>query len=465
MQPERIHQQLDRILASGHFGQSEALVRLLRFLVAESLAGRADRLKEYTLGVEVFQRGVDFDPRIDTIVRTQARRLRAKLESYYSAHVDDEIVIALPKGTYVPVMSARSSPQTVGRPRMLLLATILILILTSGTAAHRETERVPAQPRAEAPVRLHNAGSAESYRLYLKGRYERDPEQAMSYLESSLRADPEFAPAWLAQAEVYMKISRHALVAPTSVLPKAAYAAGRSIALGHDTAKAHLILANVASIVDWDFARAEAEFLLALRQDSFDGWTRLQYAQLLATLGRTHEALEQVRRIGAVDPNGSVMAASQAAIFLMARDYDRVLTHCGAVLDAAPEAEDCHFWMGRAFLAKGMPEEAIRAFEKRRAAESQGFSSPITAYLAAGRRVDALRLRQFAEQAARRQYVSPVSLAQMHFAFGETEAGFRYLERGLQLKDHSMLSLKQEPIYDPVRNNPRFQRILRIIGL
>lgn len=464
MQPERVQQQLERILASGHFGQSEALVRLLRFLVVESLAGRSDRLKEYTLGVEVFQRGVDFDPRIDTIVRTQVRRLRAKLETYYSARAEDEIVIALPKGTYVPVFRSRCSPPSAKRSRILPVAVILLLILIGGTAAHRETMQ-PSIPHAEAPARLQSTGSSESYRLYLKGRYERDPEQAMSYLEGSLRADSQFAPAWLAQAEIHMKSSRHALLPPSLVLPKAAHAAARTIALGHDTAKAHLILASVASILDWDFARAEGEFLIALRLDPFDGWARLQYAHLLAVQGRTHEALDQVRHIGAVDPNGSVMAASQAAIFLLARDYDRVLTHCAAVLDAAPDAVDCHFWMGRAFLAKGMPEEAIRAFEKRRTNESQGFSSPITAYLAAGRRREALRLRQFVEHAAGRQYVSPVSLAQMHFAFGETEAGFRHLERGLHWKDHSMLSLKQEPIYDPIRNSPRFQKILRTIGL
>jgi hypothetical protein len=74
--PALVRAQLDRILSSRAFGQAESLIRLLRYVVEETLSGRSERLKEYTLGIEAFQRGADFDPRIDTIVRTQMRRLR-----------------------------------------------------------------------------------------------------------------------------------------------------------------------------------------------------------------------------------------------------------------------------------------------------------------------------------------------------------------------------------------------------
>ena len=98
-----VQAQLARVLRSRKFVQATALSRLLRHVVQRTLEGRRDELKEYALGVDVFNRGADFDPRTDTIVRVQARRLRAKLQEYYETEGRaDPLVIALPRGAYVP---------------------------------------------------------------------------------------------------------------------------------------------------------------------------------------------------------------------------------------------------------------------------------------------------------------------------------------------------------------------------
>ena len=97
-------QQLDRVLSSTTFRQVDRLKRFLSFIVAESLAGRGDQLKEYVIGVQVFDKDASFDPRADPIVRVQARRLRARLVRYYHEEGGpDGIVIELPKGGYAPV--------------------------------------------------------------------------------------------------------------------------------------------------------------------------------------------------------------------------------------------------------------------------------------------------------------------------------------------------------------------------
>ncbi|MGH9374527.1 MAG: tetratricopeptide repeat protein, partial [Vicinamibacterales bacterium] len=78
------------------------MTRLLEFIVEQTLEGHADRLKEYSLGVDVFRRGTDFNPRTETIVRVQARRLRDKLEEYYATEGQaDPVGIEIPKGRYV----------------------------------------------------------------------------------------------------------------------------------------------------------------------------------------------------------------------------------------------------------------------------------------------------------------------------------------------------------------------------
>jgi predicted ATPase len=128
--------QLQRVLASAAFANAPALSRFLRYVVEHSLAGDAGSLKEYTLGVDVFARGADFDPRIDTIVRTHARRLRAKLEEYYrdDGHADP-VLIEVPKGHYVPVIARREPASGPAAP-----------LPSSATRADADT-RLPA-PRA-----------------------------------------------------------------------------------------------------------------------------------------------------------------------------------------------------------------------------------------------------------------------------------------------------------------------------
>src|SRR6476660_6092182 len=107
--------QLNRILASKAFRQSDRLKRFLSFIVEETLAGRGERLKEFVVGVEVFGKPASFDPRNDPIVRVQARRLRAQLARYYKEEAaEGELVVELPKGGYAPVFRAARSVAPAG---------------------------------------------------------------------------------------------------------------------------------------------------------------------------------------------------------------------------------------------------------------------------------------------------------------------------------------------------------------
>src|SRR3954465_9135874 len=104
--PDAIRAALERLVTSPQLESSPSLCRFLRYVVEETLAGRGGQIKEYSLGAEVFSRGDDFDPRIDPIVRVQARNLRARMARYYQGPgATEAVVIDLPKRTYVPVFS------------------------------------------------------------------------------------------------------------------------------------------------------------------------------------------------------------------------------------------------------------------------------------------------------------------------------------------------------------------------
>src|SRR5215831_14564188 len=102
---EAARRQLEKVLASLGFSRNERLSRFLRFVVEQHLAGRDEELKESVIAVEVLGRSPDHDPKRDSIVRTEASRLRARLSEYYLGEgKDDPLAIELPKGRYVPVL-------------------------------------------------------------------------------------------------------------------------------------------------------------------------------------------------------------------------------------------------------------------------------------------------------------------------------------------------------------------------
>jgi TolB-like protein len=108
---DEVRHELDRLLSSAGFANAGRMSRFLKFVVERSLAGEGERLKEYVIGVEVFDRDVDYDPRVDAIVRVEAARLRTKLAEYYAGEGrDDSVVLSLPKGGYSPVIKLAQRP-------------------------------------------------------------------------------------------------------------------------------------------------------------------------------------------------------------------------------------------------------------------------------------------------------------------------------------------------------------------
>ena len=131
--PSEVEQELAKILANPGFARAERLGRFLQFVVTQSLAGKADELKETLIGVEVYARAPNYDPRADSIVRMEASRLRSRLQEYYAAEgAADPVVIDIPKGGYAPLMT--SAPLSIAKPdsRGWIAAAALIAVALAG---------------------------------------------------------------------------------------------------------------------------------------------------------------------------------------------------------------------------------------------------------------------------------------------------------------------------------------------
>lgn len=139
---ELLKEELKRVLSSSTFARSERLSKLLRYLIERHLAGHDDELKESVIGVEVFGRRADYDPKLDSTVRTEAVRLRARLNKYYSAEGShDPVVIELPKGGYVPRWRPRAVSAEpairINKKRVWLAAGLIGVLIAATTAGVR----------------------------------------------------------------------------------------------------------------------------------------------------------------------------------------------------------------------------------------------------------------------------------------------------------------------------------------
>ena len=158
---EQVRLQLGRILSSEPFANADRLSRFLRYVVERSLAGEGDRLKEYVIGTEVFDRGERYDPRLDSIVRVEAGRLRAKLEEYYNRHgSNDAVIVRMARGGYAPSFERRQplDPPATRMSRGLALGSVAALIVAAMVAWgavrwSRAETRLPHPTIAVLPIK------------------------------------------------------------------------------------------------------------------------------------------------------------------------------------------------------------------------------------------------------------------------------------------------------------------------
>lgn len=165
---DAIRRELDRVLSSAGFARNDRQSQFLRFLVERHLGGRESELKESVIAVEVFGRKADYDPKLDGIVRTEAVRLRARLDKYYAAEgSQDPLIIELPKGGYRPVFRERPSLHPVRKARSVWIPWVLVslaaLALAAGTIWWRTRPSGVPITIAVLPFENHSQNPASDY--------------------------------------------------------------------------------------------------------------------------------------------------------------------------------------------------------------------------------------------------------------------------------------------------------------
>jgi TolB-like protein/DNA-binding winged helix-turn-helix (wHTH) protein/Tfp pilus assembly protein PilF len=311
----------------------------------------------------------------------------------------------------------------------------------------------------------------EAYNLYLKGLYfwnKRTGEgfqEAISYFQQATAKDPSYARAYAGLADVYALMGGYSGALTAQSMSQARAAALRALQLDDNLPEAHAALALIVQNHDYDWQTAEKEFKRAIELNPNYATGHQWFAEHLAWRGRFEEALRESERARQLDPLSLIIASDNAAILLYARQYDRAIAQFNAVREMDP-----NFPRGlliyAAYLHKGMFAEAQTVVENKFAANSPWQLANLAyIYGRTGKRAPAEReLRELLDINGR-QPVDPMVIVLAYIGMGDNDQAIAWLEKGYAAHSNGLTSIKVDPLYDPLRGDPRFQDLLRRVGL
>ncbi len=312
----------------------------------------------------------------------------------------------------------------------------------------------------------------QAYRLYLRGRYEwnkrsvKASEAAITYFRQALDIDPSYALAYSGIADAYAVESGY--LPASEIFPKTQTAALKAIELDPDLAEAHASLGLFYVQYGWDWAKAEAEFQRALRVNPNYPSAHSMYARLLCVLGRFPEAQAQIAKAQALDPLSNGIAVGVGLESYLARDFTRAEKQFRAVVPLDPNSTVAASYLALTLTATGRAQEGVQGYRKILAAYPEDISTMadlVRAYSLAGQKKEASELLEKIRAAPAYSTLLPTSTAEAYGAVGLLDQAFAELDRAFSERCWYLIFLNVEPIFDPLRQDPRFRVMQKRMSL
>ena len=320
--------------------------------------------------------------------------------------------------------------------------------------------------------------NAEAYQLFLRGRFfwnqgtEEGAKKSIEYFQQAIEKDPNYALAYSGLADAYDLAAGFSWLPPREAIPKAKAAALKAMEIDDNVAEAHAALGFSSFSYDWDWAAAERHFQRALALNpSGRAWCpceTLGYSMYLGALGRTDEAVGAVNRALEFDPFNLVLNFAMAKSLYMGRRYDESIQQGRKILEMEPRFPLAHWQLGVAYAEKGMYREAVSELEQDKAL-THGHPLPLS-YLGnilarSGDRSRAFQALEEMKTVSQQKYTTALGFARIYAGLGDKEQAFAWLEKAYEERSTGLYLLKVDPIWDPLRSDPRFNDLLRRIGL
>ena len=311
-----------------------------------------------------------------------------------------------------------------------------------------------------------------AYEQLLKGRFYRQKgpspenlEKAIECFNQAIAIDDKYALAYALLADAYQLMGANSYLDPKEAMPKAEGSARKASELDDGLAEAHYALARI-ELNNWYWMGAEQEFKRAIELSPSTALVHSGYALFLSKMGRHDQAISEIKRAMELDPLNINWSANLGYTLYFARQYRQAIEQLKKTMEMDKNYGQGHAILGYTYNATGQYNDAIAEFKD--VLRLRGDNTSDECYLGyalakAGRRSEAEAILKRLETT--KEYVSPVELADLYMGLDRKEQALSALERGYTAHDPQMQYLGIDSHCDPLRSEPRFQELIRKVGL
>ena len=323
-------------------------------------------------------------------------------------------------------------------------------------------------------IKKRYSQNSEAYQLYLKGRYNwlkftpEDHKRAAAYFNQAIAIDPNFALAYSGLSDTFAASAVNGWISPREGFLKSKIASNKAVQLDDSLAEAHASVGAIAMFYDYDWATAEQEYKRAIELNPSYEIAFDLYLYLLVALGRFDDGIRMAQRGIETAPASIVLSSDLGVAYYMARRFDDSFRQVQKTLDLEPNHPGLLTLLATLYEAKGMHNEAIE--QCRKAIDLVGRTSGVLSslghvYAESGRRDEAIKIINELLERSKSEYISPYDVAIIYVGLSDTEHAFEQLEKAYDDRAGWMINLNVDPIFDPIRSDPRFTELVHRMKL
>lgn len=350
------------------------------------------------------------------------------------------------------------------------------LLVLESTAAHDIATEIQDQlgvPNVNSHSVNGESVQPEAYEAYLKGRYfsnqrsEAGVQKSIEYFEEAIAKEPSFAAAYAGLAGCYSLLGSD-VMAPEVAREKARAAANKALQLDPTIAEGHAELGLVAFYYDWNWKQAEQELQRAIELNPSYGPGHQGYSYYLRAMGRLPEALQEAKQAQQLDPLSLAINTTLAGRYRDLGQYDQALTVIRHTLELNPNFEMAHELLASVYELQGNLESSVSEWQK--AVELSPDNPSVLAalghaYAISGNRTGARKVVERLKPMSKQHYLPAWDMAVLFASLGDADGAFRWLEKSYRERESQMPFLKQDRRLAVLRSDPRFQDLVRRVGL
>jgi tetratricopeptide (TPR) repeat protein len=372
---------------------------------------------------------------------------------------------------------AASTPQPIRGTRwviataaMGLIATLGVVIWQTAVFSGRWSVKPVKTPREQSKHNRIITSEAQDLYSAARDHEERRDEtnlaQAIVQYERVIALQPDFAAAYAGLARAWLERGIWGAIEFRQSEAPARNAALKALKIDPNSADAHAVVGHVSAFYDSDWQKAEREYRRAIEFDPNSVYAHRYFAATLEALGRFPEAIDEAQRALALGPVSSLLESVYARLLFRARKFDESIRHYQRAIELDARNFGAYTRLAEVYEQMGRFEEAVSLIEKAlRLQDAALIKSPALgrAYALAGKRAEALEIITYVTKpGSNPRWTQDIALT--YFALGDRDRGFQWLTRAFDQRQFLMY-LKVDPRFDSVGDDPRFQSLVRRIGL